>query len=103
MIETLPSYRSDGKNSQLTGSLFYKDTAGRFDKANPLAADGAVNDGLNNRYKLTKNSNVVDNDKAPYTASSSFKTDTMLNDGMDVKVKLIRSSDAFRLLNESRL
>ena len=31
-IETLLSYGSDAKASQLTGSLFYKDTAGRFDE-----------------------------------------------------------------------
>ena len=41
-------------------SLFYRDTSGRFDNGNPLAADGEVNEGLKKRYTFTKNSNVVD-------------------------------------------
>ena len=60
MIETLLSYGTDAQKSQLTSSLFYKDTAGRMDNGNPLAADGEVNEGLKKRYTFTKNSQVVD-------------------------------------------
>ena len=47
LLETLLSYGSDAKNSQLTTALFYKDTAGKIDNANPMAGDDDnVNRGL---------------------------------------------------------
>ena len=96
MIKTLLSYGSDAKSSQLTTSLFYKDTSGRFDNGNPLAGDGEVNEGLKKRHKFTKNSNVVDM-IGPIHSDIFFQDRHMLN-GVDVKVKLIRSSDAFCLM-----
>ena len=96
MIETLLSYGSDAKNSQLTSSLFYKDTAGRFDNSNPMAADGEVNEGLKKRHKFTKNSKVVDM-IGPIHSDIFFQDRHMLN-GVDVKLKLIRSNDGFSLM-----
>ena len=96
MIETLLSYGSDAKASQLTGSLFYKDTAGRFDNGDPLAVAAEVNEGLKKIYKFIKNSNVVDM-IGPIHSDIFFQDRHMLN-GVDVKLKLIRSSDAFCLM-----
>ena len=96
MIETLLSYGSDAKRSQLTSSLFYKDTSGRFDNGNPLAADGEVNEGLKKRHKFTKHSNVVDM-IGPIHSDIFFQDRHMLN-GVDLKLKLIRSNDSFCLM-----
>jgi hypothetical protein len=41
-IETLLSYGTDAKSSQLTSALFYKDEAGKMDKPNPLAANAVT-------------------------------------------------------------
>ena len=39
MIETLLNYGEDAKSSQLTMSLFYKDTPGKMNAVNPVADD----------------------------------------------------------------
>lgn len=96
MIETLLSYGTDAHKSQLSSSLFYKDTAHRMDNGNPLAADGEVNEGLKKRYKFTKNSQVVDM-IGPIHSDIFFQDRHMLN-GVDVKLKLIRSSNSFSLM-----
>ena len=40
-LETLLNYGPSAKESQLTSALFYKDTAGKMDPANPTLADDA--------------------------------------------------------------
>ncbi|XP_038058848.1 uncharacterized protein F54H12.2-like [Patiria miniata] len=96
IIETLLSYGSDAQISQLTAALFYKDTAGKMDSANPTAADDAVNHGLKKRYQFTKGSSEVDM-IGPIHSDIFFQDKHMLN-GVDLKLKLIRSSNAFCLM-----
>ena len=43
MIETLLNYGEEAKTSQLSMAMFYKDTPGKMDVANPVAADDAAN------------------------------------------------------------
>ena len=81
--------------SQLTSALFYKDTAGKMDNADPAGDDDAVNHGLKKRHEFTKNSKVVDL-IGPIHSDIFFQDRHMLN-GVDVKLKLIRSSNAFCL------
>jgi hypothetical protein len=40
-LETLLNYSPSAKDSQLTASLYYKDTAGKMDAADPTLADDA--------------------------------------------------------------
>ena len=96
LLETLLSYGSDAKNSQLTTALFYKDTAGKIDNANPMAGDDNVNRGLKRRHEYTQNSQVVDM-IGPIHSDIFFQDRHMLN-GVDVKLKFIRSSNAFCLM-----
>ncbi|XP_038045901.1 uncharacterized protein F54H12.2-like [Patiria miniata] len=96
ILETLLSYGSDAQISQLTAALFYKDTAGKMDSADPTAADDAANHGLKKRYKFTKGSSEVDM-IGPIHSDIFFQDKHMLN-GVDLKLKLIRSSNAFCLM-----
>ncbi|XP_038058761.1 uncharacterized protein F54H12.2-like [Patiria miniata] len=96
ILETLLSYGSDAMKSQLTTALFYKDTAGKMDSADPQAADDAANQGLKKRYEFTKNSRVVDM-MGPIHSDIFFQDKHMLN-GVDLKLKLIRSSETFCLM-----
>ena len=58
-IETLLSYGSDAKSSQLTNQLWYKDTASRMN-AIELAAGPNPNQGLVTRREYITESRVVD-------------------------------------------
>ena len=60
MLESLLNYGEEAKTSQLSMSMFYKDTAGKMGIVNPLAADDEANLGLKVRYELTKESHRVD-------------------------------------------
>ena len=56
-IESLLSYGPQAKNSQLTASLFYKDTAGNMDRPNPSHAnEDERNFGLQKRASFTDQS-----------------------------------------------
>ncbi|KAJ8048841.1 hypothetical protein HOLleu_01315 [Holothuria leucospilota] len=97
MIETLLSYGSDAKQTQLTSSLFYKDTAGSMDNPDPLAADDAVNQGLKTRAAFTRRSKTVDM-LGPIHSDIFFQDKYSLN-GVSMKLKLIRSKDQFCLMS----
>ncbi|KAJ8048251.1 hypothetical protein HOLleu_00494 [Holothuria leucospilota] len=97
MIETLLSYGSDAKQTQLTSSLFYKDTAGSMDNPDPLAADDAVNQGLKTRAAFTRRSKTVDM-LGPIHSDIFFQDKYLLN-GVSMKLKLIRSKDQFCLMS----
>ena len=56
MLETLLNYGGEAKTSQLSMAMFYKDTPGKMDVANPVAEDDDANMGLKARYAFTKNS-----------------------------------------------
>ncbi|XP_071948941.1 uncharacterized protein F54H12.2-like [Antedon mediterranea] len=92
MIETLLTYGADAKETHLTGGLFYKDTAGRMDVANPTLDDAAANQGLKKR-----GSRLVDL-IGPIHCDIFFQDRMMLN-GVDIKLKLHRSKNAFCLMS----
>ena len=96
MIETLLSYDRGAKTSQLTASMFMKDTAGKMDNVNSKADDHDTNLGLKKRRQLIKGSRIVDM-IGPIHGDIFFQDKHLIN-GVDVKVKLIRSSDAFCLM-----
>ena len=53
-LETLLNYGPAAKESQLTAAMFYKDTAGKLDVADPTAAAANANMGLKKRYAFNQ-------------------------------------------------
>ncbi|KAJ8044025.1 hypothetical protein HOLleu_11365 [Holothuria leucospilota] len=99
ILETLLSYGPDAKESQLTGSLFYKDTAGKMDSCNPNAAVEVVNHGLKARSAYTRNSNTVDLIGLIH-CDLFFQEKVLLGGGgVELKLKLHRSKNEFCLLS----
>jgi hypothetical protein len=69
-LETLLNYGPSAKDSQLTSALYYKDTAGKMDIADPTVAGGNGNAGLRARYVFSKTSGTVEM-TGPYSATYS--------------------------------
>ena len=98
LLETLLNYGKDATESQLTSSLFYKDTAGKMDVTNPLATNATANLGLKKRAKFTRGSKVIDL-SGPLHADICFQGKYLLS-GLDLKIKLHRAKDSFCLLSD---
>jgi hypothetical protein len=96
-IETLLSYGTDAKSSQLTSALFYKEEAGKMDKPNPLAANAADrNSGLVKRQTFAAGSREIDMMGRIHT-DVFFQDRYMLNE-VTTRIKLVRNNDAFCLM-----
>jgi hypothetical protein len=96
-LETLLNYGPSAKDSQLTASLYYKNTAGNMDAADPSLADGAdPNLGLRARYVFSKTSGTIEMTGPIF--SDIFMSERLLLSYVDLKVVLNRSSDAFCLM-----
>jgi len=98
MIETLRSYGMDAKTSQLTSALYYKDTAGNTDSVD-FEDENDVNKGLAVRRHMARESRVIDM-MGRLHADIFFQNRYMLNE-VGVKIKLIRSKDAFCLMGDA--
>ena len=59
-LETLLNYGPSAKDSQLTAALYYKDTAGKMDVADPTVAGSNGNAGLRARYVFSKTSGIIE-------------------------------------------
>ena len=94
-IETALSYGADAKETQLTSQLWYKDTAGRMDSL-ALAEDDTANVGFKNRRNYTTRSRVVE--MMGRLNVDMFLQDRFLLNGVDVKIRLVRSKDALALM-----
>ena len=91
-IETLLSYGTDAKDTQLTGQLWHKDTATRMDAVDIV--DGAAsNAGFVARRDNIVRSRVVDLIGRLHV--DMFMQDKFLINGVDVKIRLVRSKAAF--------
>ena len=95
MMETLLSYGEDAKTSQVTSALYYKDELGRMDSV--YFADNARNSGLAKRRAIVRQSHVFDM-MGRIHADIFFQERYMLNE-VGVKMKLVRSKDAFCLMS----
>ena len=94
-IETLLSYGPDAKDTQLTGQLWHKDTATRMDAAE--IADGpAANEEFVTRRENILRSRLVDMIGRLHV--DLFLQDKFLINGVDVKIRLVRSKPAFALM-----
>ena len=96
-LETLLNYGPSAKDSQLTASLYYKDTAGKMDAADPTLADDAnPNLGLRARYVFSKLSGTIEMTGPLF--SDIFMSERLLLSYVDLKVVLNRNNDAFCLM-----
>ena len=94
-IETLLSYGVEAKSTQLTNQLWYKDTASRMSSLE-LAAGPAPNFGFVKRREYIAGSRVVD--MMGRLHLDMFMQDKFLINGVDVKIRLVRSKPAFALM-----
>lgn len=98
-METLLNYGEEAKKTQLTSALFYKDTAGLMDEANPAANDDVANQGLKKRAQLSARSRLLDMTGPLH--SDIFLQDKLLLNGIDMKVKLTPHKAAFCLMSNN--
>ena len=91
-VETLLSYGAEAKKTQLTSQLWYKDTAGHME----ATQENAGNAGLVERHRHIAESGVVDMMRRLHV--DLFLQDKFLLNGVDVKIRLVRSKDAFSLM-----
>ena len=84
-IETLLSYGAEAKDTQLQCGLWRKDTTGYMESV------GADNKGLQKRREYILNSREVE-------LLGRVHDSCYLLDGVDVKLRLVRSKDAFSLM-----
>lgn len=96
-LETLLNYGREAKETQLTASMFHKDTAGRMDVSNPTADDAEANLGLKKRYAVSSRSKIIDL-TGPLHADI-FQQDRLLLPSIDIKVKLSPSKSEFCLMS----
>ncbi|RLJ22613.1 hypothetical protein DJ031_00495 [bacterium endosymbiont of Escarpia laminata] len=93
-IETLLSYGNDAKETQLTSQLWCKDPSNRMES---VEIDGdASNAGFVTRRASTVGSRVVD--MMGRIHADFFLQDKFLINGVDMKVRMVRSKDAFALM-----
>ena len=91
-VDTVLSYGAEAKNTQLTSQLWYKDTAGHMDAA---TVDGD-NTGLIERQRHIAESRIVEMMGRLHV--DLFLQDRFLLNGVSVKIRLVRSKDAFSLM-----
>ena len=91
-VDTILNYGDEAKNTQLTSQLWYKDTAGHIDATN---LDGG-NTGLDERRRYIAESRIVEMMGRLHV--DLFLQDRFLLNGVSVKIRLVRSKDAFSLM-----
>ena len=91
-VDTVLSYGDEVKNTQLTSQLWYKDTTGHMDATH---VDGG-NTGLVERRRYIAESRIVEMMGRLHV--DLFLQDRFLLNGVSVKIRLVRSKDAFSLM-----
>lgn len=95
-LETLLSYGSDAKDTQLTSELWYKD-AGNMNEIN-YRNDDITNLGFKTRGGLTAGSKSVE--MIGRLHCDIFQQDRYLVSGVEMNVKLIPSAEQFHLMGD---
>src|SRR5436190_6182323 len=90
-IETLLNYGPAAKGSHLTSSLWYDDKAGSMDDTDN------TNTGLVSRRDFTSSSTPVD--MVGHIHGDIFNQEKFLVNGVELRLRLIRSRDAFSLMS----
>ena len=94
-LENLLSYGGEAKRSQLSSELWYKDIASHMDH------DKGTNTGLADRQKFIWNSKKVSMVGRPHL-DLCFQDRLILN-GVDVKMRFVRSKDEFSLMGDAKV
>lgn len=89
-FENLLSYGPAAKSSHLTSVMWYKDTPGHMEVAD--------NEGLKKRSSFTNRSKIVD--MMGHVHCDIFNQEKFLLNGVELKLRLIRSRDSFCLLGD---
>jgi hypothetical protein len=97
-LENLLSYGQDAKASQLTATMYYKDTAGHLDVTNPTAQDVA-NIGFKKRYEFFRDGASVDMMGKLHT-DLCFQ-ERFLPSDVGLRIRLVRQKDAFCLMSDA--
>ena len=97
MFDTLLNFGPPALESQFQSQLYYKDTAGAMDANVPEKSP--VNEGLDNRYQLSKLSQSIDMEGPIY--ADIMQMDRYLLNGVELRLKLHQSSNGFRLITAS--
>ena len=97
-IESLLSYGTTAKQSQLTSQLYYKDVAGALEEINPYD-NNAVNTGFVARSQFTNVSRVVD--MIGKIHSDLFFQDKYILNDVGVRIRLNRTKDTFCLMADA--
>ena len=97
-LETLLNYSPAAKKSQLIAALFYKDTAGKMDTADPtLAANNAnTNQDLITKYQFSRESGTIE--MAGPIFCDVLRSERLLLSYVDLKVILNRNVNEFCLI-----
>jgi hypothetical protein len=95
-LETLLSYGPAAKHSQLTSALYYKDTSQFLEEGNPLDPNG-LNVGLKKRHSFIDNGRAID--LLGCIHSDLFFQDKYLPSDVGLRIRLVRSKDAFCLMS----
>ena len=91
-VDTVLSYGAEAKNTQLTSQLWYKDTAGYMDATTVYGG----NTRLIERQRHIAESRIVEMMGRLHV--DLFLQDRFLLNGISVKIRLVRSKDAFSLM-----
>ena len=98
IMETLLSFGKDAGKSWLQAGLYYKDTAGKMDAAEPNPADAATaNDGLKERGKFLENSQLV-HTKAKLHLDIFNQPKALINN-VRMVLKLTRATNSYVLMS----
>ena len=97
ILDVLLNCGNEAETSQLESQLFYKDSAGFMDSTSPITAD---NTGLFYRHQYSEESKVVDMEGPLY--EGVFQLDRYLLNGINIRIKLHQSSNAFRLMSNGK-
>ena len=97
-IESLLSYSLAAKESHLTSSLWYDDTANCFE-ATPQNQGIVSNKGLLNHQNYAQGGKTFD--MIGHLHCDLFNQDKMLINGVEIRVRLVRSKDAFCLMDST--
>ena len=95
-LETLLNYGPAAEESQLTAAMFYKDTAGKMDVADPTLAATNANMGLKKRYKFSHESGIIE--IAGPLFCDVFRSERLLLSFVDLKIILNRKVNKFCLM-----
>ena len=94
IIEIICNFARESLDTQFLAGLFYKDTAGQMDVTDPQGH----NNGFKTRALFSAESKTFD--LMGHIHSDIFFQDKLLLNGVDLKIKMVRSKDEFCLMKE---